>query len=142
MARPDPHPYDADDGEEYVAGTRVGLAAGTQVALAITVDGALAGSVDLRIDGRDGHTGEIGYWVGAAVRGRGAASTATRLLSDFGFEALGLRRIELNAAVGNLASCRVAEKAGFELEGVRRAFRTVGGLPGDFALYSRIANPG
>ena len=77
----------------------------------------------------------------AAVRGRGVASTATRLLSDFGFETLGLRRIELNAAVGNVASRRVAEKAGFEPEGVRRAWRTVGGVPADFALYGRVADP-
>jgi RimJ/RimL family protein N-acetyltransferase len=134
-----PHPYSAADGEEYIAGTRVWLAAGTQVALAVTVDGALAGSVDLRLDGRDPHTAEIGYWVAAAVRGRGVASTAARVLSDFGFETLGLRRIELNAAVGNVASRRVAEKAGFEPEGVRRAFLPVGGVRTDFALYSRIA---
>jgi RimJ/RimL family protein N-acetyltransferase len=137
-----PNPYQVTDGEEYVAGTRVWLAAGTQVALAITVDGALAGSVDLRIDGRDGHTAEIGYWVAAAVRGQGVASTAARLLSDFGFGTLALRRIELNAAVDNIASRRVAEKAGFEPEGVRRAFRTVGGVPADFVLYSRIAATG
>jgi RimJ/RimL family protein N-acetyltransferase len=137
-----PHPYQVTDGEEYVAGTRAGLSAGTQVALAVTVDGALAGSVDLRVDGRDEQTAEIGYWVAAPVRGRGVASTAARLLCDFGFETLGLRRIELNAAVGNLASRRVAEKAGFEPEGVRRSFRTVGGAPGDFVLYSRIADPG
>ena len=115
------------------------LAAGTQVALAITLDGALVGSVDLRIEAADGRTGEIGYWVAAAARGRGVASTAARLLSDFGFDTLGLRRIELNAAVGNAASRRVAEKAGFELEGIRRAWRTVGGVPADFAVYSRMA---
>ena len=112
-----PHPYSAADGEEYVAGTRVWLAAGTQVALAITVYGALAGSVDLRLSGRDPQTAEIGYWVAAAVRGRGVASMAARLLCAFGFETLGLRRIELNAAVGNVASRRVAEKAGFEPRG-------------------------
>ena len=83
---------------------------------------------------------EIGYWVAAAARGRGVASTAARLLSDFGFETLGLRRIELNAAVDNAASRRVAEKAGFELEGVRRP-GAVAGVPTDFAVYSRIAAP-
>jgi RimJ/RimL family protein N-acetyltransferase len=49
--------------------------------------------------------------------------------------------VELNAAVANIASRRVAEKAGFDFEGVRRAWRTVGGVPADFVTYSRIADP-
>jgi RimJ/RimL family protein N-acetyltransferase len=70
-----------------------------------------------------------------------AVAGAARMLCDFGFETLGLRRAELNAEVTNTASRRVAEKAGFELEGVRRAWRTVRGVPTDFALYSRLADP-
>ena len=54
---------------------------------------------------------------------------------------LGLRRVELNAAVDNPASRRVAEKAGFELEGVRRAWRSVGGVPTDFAVYAEPPTP-
>jgi len=136
-----PSPYTSADAEEYIAGTRVALTAGTALSTAITLDGVLAGSIDLRLCS-DGTTAEIGYWVGAPARGRGVASTAARVLSDFGFDALGLRRVELNAAVTNPASRRVAEKAGFELEGVRRAWRTVAGVPTDFALYSRVRPSG
>ena len=134
-----PRPYTVADGEEYIAGARVAHSAGTAVRLAVTVDGVLAGSVDLRLGAA--HRAAIGYWVAGAARGRGVASTATRLLSDFGFGTLGLRRIELNAAVDNVASRRVAEKAGFSLEGVRRAWQPVHGVPTDFALYARIADP-
>jgi RimJ/RimL family protein N-acetyltransferase len=133
-----PDPYTVADAEEFVAGTRVSMTAGTALAVAITVDDALAGSIDFRLDGADGRTAGTGYWVAASQRGRGIASTAARLLGDFGFASLGLRRIQLNAAVDNVASRRVAEKAGFELEGVRRAYQTVHGVPTDFALYSRI----
>jgi len=137
-----PDPYTADDAEEYIAGTRVQLTAGTAVGLAVVADdGRLLGSVGLRFDDEGGRTAEIGYWVGAAARGRGVASTAARLLSDFGLGPVGLQRVELNAAVGNAASRRVAEKAGFEAEGVRRAWRAVGGVPTDFAVYGRIADP-
>jgi RimJ/RimL family protein N-acetyltransferase len=135
-----PFPYTVDHAAEWIATTRVALTAGTAAELAIEVDGALAGAVGLRILGPDGASGEIGYWVASGVRHRGVATTATRLLSDFGFSTLGLRRIELNAAVANTASRRVAEKAGFELEGVRRAWRTVNGVPTDHAVYSRIAD--
>ncbi len=134
-----PSPYTPADAEEYIAGTRVELTAGKTFPVAIEVDGALAGSIDLRLDGFDGTTAATGYWVAAPLRGKGVASTAARLLSDFGFEDLGLRRVELNAALNNPASRRVAEKAGFELEGVRRSWRTVAGVPTDFAVYARLA---
>jgi ribosomal-protein-alanine N-acetyltransferase len=62
------------------------------------------------------------------------------VLSDFGLDTLGLRRVEVNAAVTNPASRRVAEKAGFELEGIRRSWRTVAGVPTDFAVYARTAD--
>ncbi|MDQ1490945.1 MAG: hypothetical protein QOJ23_3459 [Actinomycetota bacterium] len=136
---PLPDPYTLDDAEEYIAGTQVQLTAGTAVSLAVVAGGRLVGSVGLRLDARDAGAAEIGYWVGAAARGRGVASTAARLLSDFAFDTLGLRRVELNAAIGNHASRRVAEKAGFEAEGVRRAWRLVDGVPADFAVYGRTA---
>jgi RimJ/RimL family protein N-acetyltransferase len=136
-----PSPYTTADAEEFIARSRLQLADGTWAALAIVADGALVGSVGLHRDAEDGRTAEIGYWVAAAARGRGFASTAARALSDFGLGPLGLRRVELNAAVANTASRRVADKAGFELEGVRRAWRTVEGIPADFAVYSRTAAP-
>jgi RimJ/RimL family protein N-acetyltransferase len=135
-----PNPYTPADAEQWVSTTRVLLTAGTAAELAVLVDGSLAGSVGLRIGGPDGATGEVGYWVAAPLRRRGIASTAARVLADFGFDTLGLGRIELNAAVTNTASRRAAEKAGFELEGIRRAWRTVAGVPTDFALYARLAD--
>jgi RimJ/RimL family protein N-acetyltransferase len=138
-----PNPYTTSDAEEYIAGTRVDLTAGKTLATVVEVDGALSGSIDLRLlDGFDGLTAEIGYWVARFARRRGVASAATRLLSDYGFARLGLQRIELNVALNNPASARVAENAGFEVEGVRRAWRTVAGVPTDFTLYARVAVSG
>jgi len=134
-----PDPYTPDDADEYIAGARVALTDGTAVTLAIVASGTVAGSIFLGV--RNDRPGEIGYWVGAPARGRGVATAATRRLCDFGFASLGLRRIELNAAVGNVASRRVAEKAGFDLEGVRRGWQLLGGVPTDFALYGRLASP-
>jgi RimJ/RimL family protein N-acetyltransferase len=134
-----PYPYTVEHAEQWVASTRVALTAGTAAELAVCCDDSLVGSVGLRLAGPEFASGEVGYWVATGFRGRGLATVATRLLSDFGFEQLGLRRIELNAAVENAASRRVAEKAGFELEGVRRAWRTVAGVPTDHCLYARVA---
>lgn len=54
----------------------------------------------------------LGYWVRTTESGRGVAAAATGLLARYGFEQLGLQRIEIVAAVDNKASQRVAEKVG------------------------------
>ncbi|MFH8801654.1 GNAT family N-acetyltransferase [Streptomyces sp. NPDC017936] len=64
---------------------------------------------------------EIAYWTTAAARGRGVAARATSALAHWAFEEIGFHRLELTHAVANRASCRVAAKAGFELEGTKRS---------------------
>jgi RimJ/RimL family protein N-acetyltransferase len=62
----------------------------------------------------------LGFWVRTSRTGEGAAAEATRLLSEFGFSALKLARIEILVAVENIASQRVAERAGALREGLLR----------------------
>ncbi|WP_101829957.1 GNAT family N-acetyltransferase [Frankia canadensis] len=70
---------------------------------------------------------EIGYWCAAHCRGQGVASQAVAAVCRWGFGTLGLSRIEWRAAVGNVASLRVARKTGFVLEGTLRQALVVGG---------------
>lgn len=65
-------------------------------------------------------TAEVGYWTAPAARGRGVASAAVRAVCRWAFVERGLELIEWRAEVGNVASRRVAEKAGFVLEGQLR----------------------
>ena len=81
--------------------------------------GALIGSIDMRIT-RLG-AGHIGYWMAPQARGRGRTTAALRALSRWAIEELGLGRVELATDLDNIASQRVAEKAGFQREGVLRA---------------------
>jgi RimJ/RimL family protein N-acetyltransferase len=81
----------------------------------------LAGNVGLKNreeTGRIGEreTAEIGYWTAVAARGRGIAPAAVRAVTGWVFDAFAgasLRQIMLVHDVGNPASCRVAEKAGY-----------------------------
>ncbi|KOV91145.1 GNAT family N-acetyltransferase [Streptomyces sp. NRRL B-3648] len=88
------------------------------------VEGAtdeLLGRVALRqIQLGDG-VAEVAYWTVARARGRGVAVRATAALAHWSFEELGLHRLELTHALANEASCRVAGKAGFALEGTKRS---------------------
>jgi RimJ/RimL family protein N-acetyltransferase len=56
---------------------------------------------------------EIGYWVRTSHTGRGLATEAVVAIAGTGFDALGLTAIEIRAFERNLASQRVAERAGF-----------------------------
>jgi [ribosomal protein S5]-alanine N-acetyltransferase len=66
-------------------------------------------------------SGHIGYWCAADARGRGVTTRALRLLSKHSLEELGLERLELITDPDNRASQRVAEKVGFQREGVLRS---------------------
>lgn len=92
-----------------------------EMTLAVTSaqDGQLLGMVGLHA--RDATMREIGYWVAPWARGNGVMTAAGRLMCRFGFDVLGLERIEWWAAVGNDGSKRVAEKLGFVMEGTCRS---------------------
>jgi len=83
---------------------------------------------------------EVGYWIVAEFRGRGLGTRALTLASRFGFEQLGMRRIHLFHAVGNIASCRVATRAGFLLEGTHReSYRFGDGVWHDEHCHARLS---
>ena len=142
---PVPSPYTEEDGREY-AGALVarqwadGAAAG--LAVVDATDGSLLGAVGLTLAQRAVGVADVGYWTAPWARGRGVASRAAVLLARWGLEVLGLGRVELLADVGNAASQRAAEKAGFVREGVARQARDAVRAPGrsDLVLYSLVAS--
>jgi RimJ/RimL family protein N-acetyltransferase len=118
-----PVPYERHHAEEYVRDNTVeGWAAGTGRSYAVTdaTTGALLGSVGLvEYDGAE-RTAELGYWVAPDARGQGVAAQASAALARWCFGALGVARLQWLAEVGNVASRRAAERAGFTVEGVLR----------------------
>src|SRR5215218_5165056 len=74
-----PSPYTPEDARQFLAIAASDAAAGRAVGLAVAdVDDRLIGTVGL-MEIHDGR-GEIGYWIAAGARGRGAAARATALL--------------------------------------------------------------
>lgn len=83
---------------------------------------------------------ELGYWCHSELQGLGLISEAVRAICAFSQQELGLRRIACLADVENLSSRRVAERAGFQLEGILRNERIApGGSLRGSALYA-LAN--
>ena len=69
----------------------------------------------------------IGYWIDREYAGRGYTTEAVNLLTEYGFSVLALHRIEINLRPENAASRRVAEKAGYVLEGERPRYLHIDG---------------
>jgi RimJ/RimL family protein N-acetyltransferase len=82
---------------------------------------------------------EIGYWTRASARGRGLTTRALALAARHAVES-GAARVQLRADVENVPSRRVAEKAGFTLEGVLRSahWNPRLGRRQDWAMYSLL----
>jgi RimJ/RimL family protein N-acetyltransferase len=100
--------------------------------------GTVLGRVALRgIRLMDG-VADCTYWVLPAARGRGVATGATVAVARWALHDLGLHRLELQHSTANPASCRVAAKAGFDLEGtLRSAMRHPDGWH-DMHLHGRV----
>jgi RimJ/RimL family protein N-acetyltransferase len=110
-----PRPYTEEDARAFVRGE----VTGDQRQFAITENGRVVGSIGLSVS--EARTGHIGYWCAAAARGRGVTTRALRLLSRYALEQLKLERLELITDPDNRASQRVAERVGFQREGVLRS---------------------
>jgi RimJ/RimL family protein N-acetyltransferase len=80
---------------------------------------------------------EIGYFVLPQARRRGVATTVARLLAEHAFS-LGIERVAAYVNVGNTASERVAERAGFTREGVVRSMPKPDGRRVDKTLFSLL----
>jgi len=114
-----PWPYSEEDAAGWISSQPAARAEGRALSMAITVQGPhrLAGSVGLESFDWDFRTAQAGYWVAAAERGKGVATSSLRALTDWGFECLNLSLITLVTLVGNTASERIAENARFDMVG-------------------------
>lgn len=106
-----PQPYTSKHAAEWVERCRQAWAEDTSHPFAITngKSGELVGSIEVL-----SKNGSIGYWVAADARGRGVATQALKLVC----EAHSHLRLWLFTHPQNLASQRVAEKAGFRRAGI------------------------
>lgn len=136
-----PEPYTEDDARGWLRTHPGELSAGrsAQLAIAAASGDGLLGAIDLHaLDWRH-HRAEVGYWVAAPERGRGVATRGVALIARWGFQTLGLARIGLIVDTDNLASQRVAERAGFTREGVARGYMDFRGRQTDMWVFSLLA---
>ena len=129
--------YALDEARAWVAQQVAAFAEGADYQFVIvSPSGRFAGGCGVDLIDRINRRANLGYWIRSSEAGRGAATAAARLATRWAFENLELIRIEILAAVGNVQSQRVAEKAGAVREGVLRQRLLLHGLPHDAVLFS------
>jgi len=99
-------------------------------------DGAMVGACGLnQLDGAN-RRANLGYWIRSSATRRGIASAAVKMLAGWAFENTDLQRLEIVVAVDNVASLRVAQKAGAQVEGTLRSRILLHGVFHDAVMHS------
>jgi RimJ/RimL family protein N-acetyltransferase len=103
-----------------------------------TDTGTILGGANLRLFDPMRDTVELGYWLFVDARGRGVATRVVRALVDHA-HTNGIARVEAHVRIGNTASERVLERAGFAREGIKRSLLRHGGTRVDATLFAVVA---
>ncbi|WP_405674636.1 GNAT family N-acetyltransferase [Streptomyces sp. NBC_01511] len=100
--------------------------------------GTLLGRLSLKAWNLTDGSAEVAYWMVPAARGSGVCPRAVTALADWALGEGGFHRLALEHSTANQASCRVAVKAGFEEEGVRRGAALHADGWHDMHLHARV----
>ncbi len=133
-----PFPYTVKDAEEFIAAM---LSADEEktFAFAITIDDKAVGSIGVfRCENIHFRTAEMGYYIGEPYWGKGIMTSAVRQTCQYIFENTDIIRIFAEPFGSNIASCRVLEKAGFQLEGLLRKNAVKNGQVLDMKMYALV----
>jgi len=103
--------------EGFIRSTLIGGTARIARAVVLRDAGELIGGVELRVVSPVARRGELGYGLARAWWGQGYATEASGLLLDYGFERIGLERIQAVCATPNERSVRTLERLGMRREG-------------------------
>lgn len=120
----------------YVNGRVAAYFQGNSVPCIIYDGHTAVGFIELRID-TERAIGDIGYWLDADAEGRGIVTRACKAMIEHG-RSLGIKRFELRIATTNDRSSAVAERLGFELEGVLKQTTPVLNRRLDTRLYAQV----
>ena len=133
-----PYPYTIKVAKKWISYCRNELKKKTpkEISFAIDVDGDVVGAVGLHNIEKN-HKAEIGYWIGKKHWNRGLMTKAVKLVTNFGFNKLKLRRIYANVFSVNRASAKVLEKNEYKLEGKMKNYHIKDEKLIDALLYAK-----
>ena len=135
-----PFPYTESDAADFIH-LMLNAESDTQYAFAITYGDKVIGSIGVfRKDNVHRLTAELGYYIAEPYWGKGITTKAVQLICDYVFANTDIIRIFAVPFAANIASCRVLEKVGFQVEGILRQNAFKNGQILDMKMYA-ILNP-
>ncbi len=102
--------------------------------------GEFAGLIALKEIDAWNRKAELGYWLAPDFEHKGVMTRACRTLIYSAFRHMGLNRLQLKAGVGNAPSCRIAEKLGFQFEGIEHSGERLANRYIDLEVYGLLKN--
>ncbi len=137
-----PAPRDDAGARSWLASQEPARKDGSRLELAVVSaeSDRVLGSVALSSVERLHARAMVSYWVLPAARGRGVASDAVQLLSEWALGELGLKRLEMFVEPENVASQRVAERCSFVRERLLRSRWVAKGRRRDSVVYALLAS--
>lgn len=134
-----PFPYKLEDAKEWVGKCLKNQKKKElkEFSFAIVIDGEVVGSVGIHKIEKN-HKGEIGYWLARKHWGKGIVPEAVKIVTDFGFKKLKLRRIYAHVYPFNLPSMRVLEKNSYKFEGIMKKEAKKGKKYIDSHLFAKV----
>ncbi|MDB5225950.1 MAG: acetyltransferase [Bacteroidota bacterium] len=129
-----PHPYTKNDAERWVSLNIMGL---HETHFCIEYNGKPAGGIGIDIQ-NDIHkyTAEMGYWLGEEYWNKGIVTQCIQTVTPFFINKFQLKRIYATASVGNVASIKALERAGYTFEGTMKNYAHKDGVDLDGTLYA------
>ena len=88
-----------------------------EINFAIEIDNGVVGGIGLMHITKN-HKAEIGYWLGKKYWGKGIMTEAIKIVLDYAFNQINLKRIYAKVFIKNKPSVRILEKNKFKLEGI------------------------
>ncbi|MFP4636098.1 MAG: GNAT family N-acetyltransferase [Nitriliruptoraceae bacterium] len=137
-----PSPFTEEAGRAWIERQRSRVAWGQGWSLAVTEIPAdvAVGCAALLLRAQEGVAG-VGYWLVPEARGKGLATHAVALLTEWGLQQADLARVEAWVEPGNQASIEVLSRCGFEHEGRLRSFLSFPTRRADALVFSRVVAP-
>lgn len=130
--------YSIDSARDYIKRNLRDLADGTGLNASIIAGEKIVGQIGFHNIDAENESAHVGYWLAADAQGKGTMTRACRFFADYGFNKLGLNRIQINCNVENTRSRAIPERLKFRLEGVQRQAEKLNNRFGDWAIYSML----
>jgi ribosomal-protein-serine acetyltransferase len=108
------------DSKAYVRNALELQRLGLRLDYTLRLRGRMIGTVAFHTLSRAHRNAVVGYWLAEEATGHGYMTESVRCLLDLAFGELELNRVEIRVAVDNKASQGIADRLGFQSEGVLR----------------------